>query len=130
MESDDKMIKRYFKVSKVDEVDTLQVLHMHYTEWPDFGVPDSPKNIINLINEVESFKQSINACSTSPVIVHCSAGIGRTGTFLAIVSYIDHKKNSIQFNTQSTVMNLREQRMGMVQTFDQYAFIHSAIDSI
>jgi len=131
MESDEKMVKRYFKVSKTSELETLQLLHIHYTEWPDFGVPESPKNIVSVINEAESYKQLVNALPTSPVIVHCSAGIGRAGTYLAIVAFLEHKKTSqLSFNTQTIVLNLRDQRMGMVQTFEQYSFIHTVIDSL
>ena len=132
VESEDKIIKRYFKIQKADELETLQVLHIHYTEWPDFGVPESAKNILNMINDTENFKNSVKAPSSSPVIVHCSAGVGRTGTYITIVSYLDHKKggNPIPFNTQATILNLRDQRVGMVQTVEQYTFIINAIDTL
>jgi len=132
MESDDKMTKRIFKVGKIDEQETLQVLHIHYTEWPDFGVPDSPKNIIKVIEDVENFREYVKASPAAPVIVHCSAGIGRTGTYLAISAYFNHKKQNIiaPLSIQDVVNNLRDQRMGMVQTVEQYSFIYQAIESL
>jgi len=131
-ETDDKICRRTFKVCKIDEPDSsLEVLHIHYTEWPDFGVPESPKNITAVINDIENFKEAVAASPDAPVIVHCSAGIGRTGTLLAIISFMEFKKiNSPSPNIPKIVSKLRKQRMGMVQTFEQYSFIYSVVNSL
>jgi len=90
----------------------------------------SKKNIVSIANDCELFRNSIKAATSAPVIVHCSAGVGRTGTYITIVSYLDHKKYNVPFNIQSTILHLREQRMGMVQTIEQYTFIINTIDTL
>jgi len=130
-ENDDKMIKRTFCVSKIDDSsDPLKVLHIHYVDWPDFGVPENPASITRVIEEIDNFVEVSRASSTSPVVVHCSAGIGRTGTLLAIISFIEHKKMSHPESVQDIVNSLRKQRIGMVQTFEQYRFIYNVVESL
>lgn len=62
--------------------ETREILHFHYTTWPDFGVPESPASFLNFL-----FKVRESGCLSSdqgPVVVHCSAGIGRSGTFCLV----------------------------------------------
>lgn len=62
--------------------ETREILHFHYTTWPDFGVPESPASFLNFL-----FKVRESGCLNSdqgPVVVHCSAGIGRSGTFCLV----------------------------------------------
>jgi len=131
VEIDDKMIKRVFSVSKSDDSsEPLKVLQIHYVDWPDFGVPENPISIIKVIEEIESFVEVSRASTTAPVVIHCSAGIGRTGTLLAIISFIEHKKMSHPESIQDIVNSLRKQRIGMVQTFEQYRFIYNVVESL
>jgi len=131
VDSDDKMVKRIFSVSRIDDPsETLKVLHIHYVDWPDFGVPENPHSIIKVIEEIDSFVEVSHASSTAPVVVHCSAGIGRTGTLLAIIAFIEHKKMSHLESIQDIVNSLRKQRIGMVQTFEQYRFIYNVVEQL
>lgn len=62
--------------------ETREILHFHYTTWPDFGVPESPESFLNFL-----FKVRESGCLSlehGPVVVHCSAGIGRSGTFCLV----------------------------------------------
>ena len=62
--------------------ETREILHFHYTTWPDFGVPESPASFLNFL-----FKVRETGCLSAehgPVVVHCSAGIGRSGTFCLV----------------------------------------------
>lgn len=87
--------------------------HFYYKEWADFATPRKPiKHLIDAVNDKVGKQET--------VLVHCSAGIGRTGTFIAIDALDGGTKESIF----DIVTKLREQRLGMVQSIQQYAYIH------
>jgi protein tyrosine phosphatase len=117
------MILREFSLSKDGEVRT--VVHIQYTNWGDHQKPTSTSDIQRLIIYMSMFK-TIGHISKleGPAIIHCSAGIGRSGTFIAcaLVKYIRLKKREV--NISQIVSNLRKCRSGMVQTDEQYAFIY------
>lgn len=62
--------------------ETREILHFHYTTWPDFGVPESPASFLNFLFKVR--ESGCLSCDQGPVVVHCSAGIGRSGTFCLV----------------------------------------------
>jgi hypothetical protein len=125
-----------------------EIYHLHYEGWPDFGVPESSLGIRELIRLSSCF-QKIHPELSGPVIVHCSAGIGRSGSFIALASvmadpqfknlqkeYISptkEDKQSIlgrlrQFKIDRLVLSLRNQRHpGMVQTAQQYTFVYMSL---
>ncbi|ESP04765.1 hypothetical protein LOTGIDRAFT_95691, partial [Lottia gigantea] len=113
-------IKRYITMERDDT--THEFCHFHYISWPDHGVPD--------IHDMLDFKYTVDKHipnSTKPVLVHCSAGVGRTGTYIAI-DYCLKRYNDIgKVDVLECVKNLREQRKGMVQTASQLQFIHEAV---
>lgn len=109
-----------------------QVCHYHYHRWPDFGIPSSPLPLRRLAHLLD---ESDNPQAGSPV-VHCSAGIGRTGTFVAIDVVLkrlrsldgkDIKGAEAAVSMKRLVTHLRKQRLGMVQTVQQYVFIYQAL---
>lgn len=101
----------------------IPVLHMQL-DWPDYGIPSSTLAVREMFRKL--YKVPTNF---GPVVVHCSAGIGRTGTFCAI----DHTLRRILLgdlaavNLESTVCRFRQQRVGMVQMKEQYAFCYTAV---
>ncbi|KAJ1937024.1 tyrosine protein phosphatase 1, partial [Linderina macrospora] len=115
----DTLVRR-FVVSRLGE--SRSVVQLHYMEWPDHGVPPSPLPILNIIQYLRS---EIAPNSSYPVIVHCSAGVGRTGTFITLDSTIDHLTTHHGEYNGDLVMDvfksLRSQRVMMVQTLDQLA---------
>lgn len=118
---------RKIKLTKGNKTRTLS--HIQYLEWPDHGAPKSSLIIRNLIKvmETERIENSLSL-KNDHIIVHCSAGVGRTGTFIAIytaLKYIDENK---PYNIKKIVENLREQRMYMVQSPVQYQFIFQAVE--
>jgi len=106
---------------------TREVIHLHYQEWPDFGAPDSTEKIRELIRLLEKNQSSGKSKGlVGPPIIHCSAGIGRTGAFITILFCLEklRKGGSLRdLDVFGTVKHLREQRTGMVQTESQYVFI-------
>eukprot|EP00008_Paramoeba_atlantica_P001064 CAMPEP_0201503028 /NCGR_PEP_ID=MMETSP0151_2-20130828/84444_1 /ASSEMBLY_ACC=CAM_ASM_000257 /TAXON_ID=200890 /ORGANISM="Paramoeba atlantica, Strain 621/1 / CCAP 1560/9" /LENGTH=296 /DNA_ID=CAMNT_0047896655 /DNA_START=292 /DNA_END=1182 /DNA_ORIENTATION=+ len=108
------------------------IYHLQYREWPDFGIPNGTEKFRQMLDIVDYFETP-----ATPTIVHCSAGIGRTGTFCTIHKHFSKMKyfHSLHedifsmnlFDVQATVAKLRKDRVGMVQTKDQYIFCYHAI---
>ncbi len=117
------IILRAFSLSKEGESRT--VAHIQYTNWVDHQTPTSVNDIQRLIIYMSMFK-TIGYISKlpGPIIIHCSAGIGRSGTFIAcaLINYLLFNKKEV--NIPQIVSNLRKCRSGMVQTYEQYAFIY------
>jgi len=111
------------------------IKHYQYTEWPDHGLPHGTQTFLHLLKLVNNFNRSLFDAQPPPVCIHCSAGIGRTGTYCTvnnILQYINYhveKENKIPpINVLRTVLDLRDQRPGMVQTKEQYMFCYHAIE--
>ena len=86
---------------------------LHYTAWPDHGVPDNVMSIISFIRQV---RKLFPATLDQPLLVHCSAGVGRTGTFITLDMLMQQMKAETTLSVCQCVINLRTQRMKMVQT--------------
>ena len=102
-----------------------KIYHLHYYDWPDFGVPETPKKFLIFLNLVRSYYRD---CKGAPV-VHCSAGIGRTGTLVlvdTILSIIEEKRTQ-NIDIYSILISIRQHRLGLVQTPDQLRFCFLAI---
>ncbi|XP_046562318.1 uncharacterized protein LOC124271261 [Haliotis rubra] len=98
------------------------VHHFHFTSWPDHGVPDT----FALLEFMWRVKVTTRH-KTQPIIVHCSAGIGRTGTYIAIESLVDQAAAEGCVDVVSFVSNMRGQRKNMIQTKEQYLFLYQAV---
>ncbi|KAE8612935.1 hypothetical protein XENTR_v10007507 [Xenopus tropicalis] len=112
--------QRVFRVSYADE--TQCVTHFNFTAWPDHGVPT-----VNAAESVLQFVQVVRQKalkSKGPVTVHCSAGVGRTGTFIALDWLMQHIRDHEFVDILGLVSELRSHRMSMVQTEEQFVFIH------
>ncbi|XP_041114158.1 receptor-type tyrosine-protein phosphatase R-like isoform X1 [Polyodon spathula] len=101
------------------------VKHYWYTSWPDHKTPDSAQPLLQLITEVEEDRKA--SAGRGPVIVHCSAGIGRTGCFIATTTGCRQLKQEGVVDVLSIACQLRVDRGGMVQTGEQYEFIHHTL---
>jgi protein tyrosine phosphatase len=126
-DSDENDIKDSEEEAIPDEgIEIRRVVQLHCTKWPDFGVPDSAEVLKDLIQEVDIRKQEVD----KPIVVHCSAGIGRTGTFVAIHMSLQKDLQGEEINISKTVRSLREQRLGMIQSEEQYLFVYSVVHEI
>jgi protein tyrosine phosphatase len=88
--------------------EATSVIHYHYTGWPDFGVPENSNVLIQLVLDLKQLQHHMT-------VVHCSAGVGRTGTFFAMSRIMDEIDNDVQsIDVFSTVLALRKDRRFMV----------------
>ncbi|XP_075468358.1 receptor-type tyrosine-protein phosphatase epsilon isoform X3 [Ascaphus truei] len=99
------------------------ITQLHFTSWPDFGVPFSPIGMLKFLKKVKS----VNPSHAGPIVVHCSAGVGRTGTFIVIDAIIDMMHEEKKVDVFDYVAKIRNQRPQMVQTDMQYSFIYQAL---
>lgn len=111
-----------------------KVFHYHFQAWPDHGVPSDPGCVLNFLHEVNKRQESLQIESPlqppGAILVHCSAGIGRTGTFIVIDMILDQLKKyglDCEIDIQRTIQMVRSQRSGMVQTEAQYKFVYLAV---
>ncbi|XP_041345538.1 receptor-type tyrosine-protein phosphatase V-like [Pyrgilauda ruficollis] len=101
------------------------VSHLHYTAWPDHGIPESTTSIMTFRELVQEHIQSTK--DAGPTLVHCSAGVGRTGTFIALDRLLQQMKQEKAVDIFGVVYTLRMNRYLMIQTLSQYIFLHSCI---
>ncbi|VVC24819.1 Hypothetical protein CINCED_3A017850 [Cinara cedri] len=116
-------IIRSFHLTRADENETREVKQLQFGAWPDHGVPDHPAPLLQFMKRV----RAVNLMESGPVVVHCSAGVGRTGCFIVIDAMLERAKNEHSVDIYAHVTCLRAQRNYMVQTEEQYIFIHDAL---
>ncbi|XP_061456529.1 tyrosine-protein phosphatase non-receptor type 11-like isoform X2 [Rhineura floridana] len=105
-----------------------QIKHFQYFSWPDHGVPNEPGGVLGFLDQVNRAQRSFP--DTGPIVVHCSAGIGRTGTIIVIDILVDtiHRQGlDCDIDIPKTIQMVRRQRSGMVQTEAQYKFVYMAV---
>ncbi|XP_053398611.1 uncharacterized protein LOC123556423 isoform X2 [Mercenaria mercenaria] len=111
---------RTFVCSKTDSLERRTVLQYHYTAWPDKDVPDTALSLAQFWHTVR--KNDI--AKNTPWLIHCSAGVGRTGTFIALDYLYDQGMSEGKVDVKGVVYSLREQRLNMVQMKEQYLYLH------
>nr|XP_019965316.1 PREDICTED: receptor-type tyrosine-protein phosphatase O [Paralichthys olivaceus] len=114
---------RKFRLGYADE--SQDVLHLNYTSWPDHGVP-TVNAIESILQFVHIVRQQANR-TKDPIVVHCSAGVGRTGTFMALDRLMQHIREHEFVDVLGLVSDMRSHRLSMVQTEEQYVFIHQCV---
>ncbi|XP_060574463.1 receptor-type tyrosine-protein phosphatase alpha-like [Ruditapes philippinarum] len=116
---------RTFKVINNTEKGDVcrRLVHLHYTSWPDKKTPEDVISLLEFRQKYRDVKTSLNG----PIIVHCSAGIGRTGVFIAVDRLIMEGNREGTVNVPACLNKMREQRVKMVQTSEQYKFIFKAL---
>lgn len=111
-------------------------MQFHFLAWPDYGVPDSGSAVLSLLHDVQEMQNNSKRQLKDipkvpsygpPIVVHCSAGVGRSGAFCALDYCIDELKDQRRVNLQGAVRRLRHQRAYAIQTDEQYEFCYRAV---
>ncbi|XP_076291656.1 protein tyrosine phosphatase 10D isoform X2 [Lasioglossum baleicum] len=99
------------------------IQHFHFTTWPDFGVPSPPQTLARF---VRAFREKVRS-DQRPIVVHCSAGVGRSGTFITLDRILQQILVSKHVDIFGIVWAMRKERVWMVQTEQQYICIHQCL---
>jgi len=111
--------------------ETRDVIQLQYVAWPDFGVPETTSDILTLLAQMEAAQGAAEA--QPPIVVHCSAGVGRTGTLITVHVCLTQLQRAIArgeaspLDIEAVVRRLRACRTLMVQKKDQFLFCHQAV---
>nr|XP_046273813.1 tyrosine-protein phosphatase non-receptor type 2 isoform X1 [Scatophagus argus] len=119
---------RVLELQNISTGEKREIYHFHYTTWPDFGVPESPASFLNFLFKVR--ESGALGVDHGPAVVHCSAGIGRSGTFSLVdtcVVLMDKRKDPSSVDIKSILLDMRKYRMGLIQTPDQLRFSYMAV---
>ncbi|KAL6468659.1 hypothetical protein MHYP_G00221830 [Metynnis hypsauchen] len=119
----DYIIRRLSVMNRKEKTLEREVTHIQFTSWPDHGVPGDPGLLLKLRRRVNSFKNVFSG----PIVIHCSAGVGRTGTYICIDAMIESLEAEGRVDIYGYVAKLRRQRCLMVQVEAQYVLIHTAL---
>ncbi|XP_077952655.1 receptor-type tyrosine-protein phosphatase mu isoform X10 [Gasterosteus aculeatus] len=114
---------RTFAVEKRGVAEIREIRQFHFTGWPDHGVPLHATGLLGFIRRIKAK----NPTTAGPTVVHCSAGAGRTGCFIVVDIMLDMAEREGVVDIYNCVRELRARRVNMVQTEEQYVFIHDAI---
>uniref|UniRef100_A0A673Y2E4 Tyrosine-protein phosphatase non-receptor type 20 n=1 Tax=Salmo trutta TaxID=8032 RepID=A0A673Y2E4_SALTR len=117
----DNFVIRLIEVKDIQTEEIQRVTHLNYTGWPDHGTPSQPEQLLTFISYMRHIHQS------GPIITHCSAGIGRSGTLICVDVVLGLISKDADFDISDVVRNMRLQRQGMVQTEEQYIFCYQVI---
>ncbi|XP_063053335.1 receptor-type tyrosine-protein phosphatase beta-like [Engraulis encrasicolus] len=120
---------REFKICSEDQLNFSRVVRQfHYTVWPDHGVPETTQSLIQFVRTVRDY---INRTPGSgATVVHCSAGVGRTGTFIALDRLLQQLDARDSVDLYGAVFDLRVHRSHMVQTECQYTYLHQCVRDV
>lgn len=114
---------RTFKIHKSGAASKRVVKQFHFTAWPDHGVPAHPLSLVQMIELAKAHAPS----SKAPLLLHCSAGVGRTGTIVLMELALDMARAEKRVDVMGLLYKLRQQRINLVETVEQYEFVHEAL---
>ena len=135
IENSEDFVVTHLSIKNLMTDEQRAVCHFQFVSWPDYGVPESAVSMLHFLQRVrEKQAEMVDNLGSSwtghvlgpPIVVHCSAGIGRTGTFATLDSAIRKFKDIGKVDIRSTVERIRSQRAFSIQMPDQYVFCHLA----
>ncbi|XP_029791327.1 receptor-type tyrosine-protein phosphatase V-like [Suricata suricatta] len=124
-EPEEEWTKREFQLQHIAQQQQRRVKQLQFTTWPDHSVPEAPNSLLAFVELVR--EQARATQGTGPILVHCSAGVGRTGTFVALSRLLQQLEEEQAVDVFNAVYALRLYRPLMIQTPSQYIFLHSCL---
>nr|XP_002129090.1 tyrosine-protein phosphatase non-receptor type 2-like [Ciona intestinalis] len=119
-------IVRELELRKLKSSEPPRIIYQfHYIAWPDFGVPESPTAFLDFLACVR--EHGVLDSNVGPPVIHCSAGIGRSGTFALVDTCLVYLKMGLPFDVREILLEMRKYRMGLIQTPQQLRFSYLAI---
>ncbi|XP_035826839.1 receptor-type tyrosine-protein phosphatase alpha [Aplysia californica] len=112
---------RTFLISKGGQ--SKYVKQFHYTTWPDHGVPRFGHSLLLFRQKIRAY----DSLDNGTVVIHCSAGVGRTGTYISVDTQLERAKSEGIIDVHNFVQHMRTQRVNMVQTLEQYVFVYDCL---
>ncbi|CAK9294540.1 unnamed protein product [Gordionus sp. m RMFG-2023] len=112
-----------FGLTNVETYETKIIRHFRFTAWPDHGVPANPTELLGFYHVIQQHQSALSG----PIAIHCSAGVGRTGTYIALEAMIEMAREMGQIDIYGFCKEMRQQRICMLQTPEQYTFLHEAL---
>uniref|UniRef100_A0A8C7M867 protein-tyrosine-phosphatase n=1 Tax=Oncorhynchus kisutch TaxID=8019 RepID=A0A8C7M867_ONCKI len=120
---------REFKICSEDQLNYSRVVRQfHYTVWPDHGVPETTQSLIQFVRTVRDYVN--RTPGSGATVAHCSAGVGRTGTFISLDRVLQQLDTKDTVDIYGAVFDLRLHRSHMVQTECQYAYLHQCMRDV
>ncbi|XP_061578272.1 receptor-type tyrosine-protein phosphatase beta-like isoform X2 [Cololabis saira] len=120
---------REFRICSEEQLSfTRLVRQFHYTVWPDHGVPETTHSLIQFVRTVRDYVN--RTPGSGPTVVHCSAGVGRTGTFIVLDRVLQQLDTRDMVDIYGAVFDLRLHRSHMVQTERQYLYLHQCVRDV
>ncbi|KFM70986.1 Receptor-type tyrosine-protein phosphatase kappa, partial [Stegodyphus mimosarum] len=116
---------RNFKLVKVGVSGHRVVRQYQYTAWPDHGVPVYPLSVIYMLKDIKSFQET--QLKKTPWVLHCSAGIGRTGTVMLLDSALEMSLAEGKVDVLGLLYRMRQQRVNLIETVEQYTFVYKGL---
>uniref|UniRef100_A0A803WGM5 Tyrosine-protein phosphatase non-receptor type 13 n=1 Tax=Ficedula albicollis TaxID=59894 RepID=A0A803WGM5_FICAL len=114
-------IIRVLELQEIQTGEVRHISHLNFIAWPDHDTPSQPDDLLTFISYMRHVHNS------GPIITHCSAGIGRSGTLICIDVVLGLISRDLEFDISDLVRTMRLQRHGMVQTEDQYIFCYQVV---
>uniref|UniRef100_A0A8C3L0B3 Tyrosine-protein phosphatase non-receptor type 13 n=1 Tax=Chrysolophus pictus TaxID=9089 RepID=A0A8C3L0B3_CHRPC len=114
-------IIRVLELEEIQTGEIRHISHLNFTAWPDHDTPSQPDDLLTFISYMRHVHRS------GPIVTHCSAGIGRSGTLICIDVVLGLISRDLDFDISDLVRTMRLQRHGMVQTEDQYIFCYQVV---
>ncbi|GFS89060.1 receptor-type tyrosine-protein phosphatase T [Nephila pilipes] len=119
-----KHVIRIFSIKKQGHLGFRLLRHFHFTGWPDLGVPEDRLGVLGLLEQVRKYLPE----DTAPICVHCSAGVGRTGTVMLMDSMLERARQEGVVNFPERLDHMRVQRVDVVEKKEQYVFAHQGVN--
>ncbi|XP_071510084.1 uncharacterized protein [Diadema antillarum] len=122
-------VHRVMDVQQVDQNEAFKVHQFHFLAWENLKSPEHPTTLLSFTRAVKKVHQKYEGDQggSAPILVHCSAGVGRTGTFITLYCMLDQLQEEGRVNISDFIKQMRKDRPKMVQTADQYIFLHTAL---